>query len=79
MESVVFLPAFNNYMFHWFKIHFVGLDVETQNVPCIKSVSLVTKFKKTDVLFDFVTPKDPKALRKVDLFQEVYIPGMGFL
>jgi hypothetical protein len=79
MESVVFLPAFNNYVFHWFKIHFAGLDVETQNVPCIKAVSLVTKFKKTDVLFDFVTPKDAKALRKVDLFQEVYIPGIGFL
>jgi len=32
----------------------------------------------TDVLFDFVIPKDAKALRKVDLFQEVYIPGIAF-
>jgi hypothetical protein len=78
MEHVVYAPAFY-YLYYTVQMHFAGLEVETQNVPCIKSVSLVTEFKKSDVLFDFVIPKDLSTAQRAYLYQHVYIPGVGLL
>ena len=58
---------------------FSGLDVQTRFVPCIKDVRLVTEFRKDDTLFDFMMPKDMTLLRPQDLFQQINIPGLGYL
>jgi hypothetical protein len=60
-------------------MYFVGIETETRNLACITSVGLVNEFKKTDVLLEFVIPKDITTLKRSDLFQQVYIPGLGYL
>jgi hypothetical protein len=45
----------------------------------VKDVSLVTEFKSSDVLFDFFIPADAATLKPDDLFQRVYLPGLGFI
>jgi hypothetical protein len=40
----------------------------------------VNRFTKEDVLFDFMIPQDPsKNVYRSDLFQHVYVPGIGYL
>ena len=57
---------------------FAGVEVETRDLPCIRSVSFVTEFKRDDVLFDFVIPKDVSRVRRRDLYQQLYLPGLGY-
>lgn len=40
---------------------------------------LVNDFRMSDVLFDFFIPADPGRIRREDLFQRVYLPGLGFI
>jgi hypothetical protein len=77
-DYVAFLPAFN-YLLNGIDTTFVGIEIENANVSCIKAVKLVSEFKKEDVLFDFFTPKDPKKISTDDLYQKVYLPGLGFI
>jgi hypothetical protein len=77
-DYVVFLPAFY-YELPGVKTLFKGVELYTRDLPCVKSVKLVTEFKKSDVLFDFFVPEDPSYLKRRDLFQRVYIPGLGFV
>ena len=77
MEYVVYLPAFY-YRLQHVEMAFAGVDVETRNLPCIRGVSFVTEFKPDDVLFDFVIPKDVSRVRRRDLYQQLYLPGLGY-
>jgi len=77
-DYLAFLPAFY-YLQGSATMEFAGVQTEAGNVPCVKSVGLVTHFARNDVLFDFVFPKDLSRLRRSDLFQEVLIPGLGYL
>src|SRR6266436_6228143 len=62
----------------WVKMYFDGVEVETRDLPCIRSVSFVSEFKRDDVLFDFVIPKDVSRVRRRDLYQQFYLPGLGY-
>jgi hypothetical protein len=76
-DYVAFLPAF--YYHSEIQTSFKGIELFTRDLPCVKSVKFVTEFKKTDVIFDFFVPEDSSYLRRTDLFQRVYIPGLGFV
>ena len=76
---VIFLPAFCYAPAVGVAMHFGGIEIETSNVSCIKSVSFISEFKKGDALFDFIIPEDTSRLKRDDLFQRVYFPGLGFL
>jgi hypothetical protein len=78
---VAFLPAFfyahpNSKDYETF---FRWVELPTQDVPCVKSVKVVTEFSKTDILFDFFVPENPAYLKRGDLFQRVFIPLIGFI
>jgi hypothetical protein len=77
-DRVAFLPAFY-YRLQTTTMTFAGIEVYTQDVACVKSVKFVKEFEKGDLLFDFFVPRDVKKLRPDDLFQRVYIPGLGFI
>jgi hypothetical protein len=78
LQYRLFFPVFF-YDFHNKKMSFSGLEVQTPFAHCIQDVRLVTEFRKDDVLFDFLISKDLALLRPQDLFQEVQIPGLGYL
>jgi len=77
MDYVAYLPAFF-YRLQHVEMYFAGVEVETRNLPCIRSVSVVTEFKKDDVFFDFLIPKDVSQVRRRDLYQQFYLPGLGY-
>ena len=60
-------------------MEFAGLEIDNQRIPCVKGVRLLKQFKQDDVLFDFLFPKDPAEVSRQDLFQQVLIPGLGYL
>ena len=78
-DFLAFLPAFffayHNLRGHSATLRYAGIELETVNAPCVKDVSYLNEFRKTDVLFDFFVPEDPAALRTSDLFKRVYVPG----
>jgi hypothetical protein len=78
IDYVAFMPAFY-YKHGWVTMEFAGLDVDNQRIPCVKGVRLLKQFKPDDVLFDFLLPKDPAKVGRQDLFQQVLIPGLGYL
>ena len=78
-EYVALLPAFNYHQPRNGKVIYSGIELATQDVPCVKSVSTITEFEPHDVLFDFFVQADPAKLRRDDLFQRVYVPGLGFV
>jgi hypothetical protein len=79
VDEVGFFPVFY-FLINTVTMYFVGIEVETQDVPCIKTVGFVNRFTKEDVLFDFMIPQDPSNnVYPSDLFQHVYIPGIGYL
>jgi hypothetical protein len=78
-----FLPAFNYRIDDaWGNsttITYSGIQIDNSSLPCLRSVSLITEFKKEDVLFEFFVPSNPNDLRPDDLFRRVYVPGLHFI
>jgi hypothetical protein len=74
---IAFLPSF--YSDAPMKVRMKGIELPTADVACIHSVSYVSEFKKSDVIFDYFVPADLEYLRRSDLYQRVYIPGLGFI
>jgi len=78
-DYVAILPAFNYAQPGKGKVIYAGIELGRQDVPCVKGVSTLAEFKPHDVLFDFFLPADPGRLKPDDLFQRVYLPGLGFI
>src|SRR5262249_53203564 len=82
-DYLAFLPAFSLLLRDDFgnatAIQYLGVEVDSASLPCIRNVSFLNEFKKSDVLFDYFVPQDPRALRRDDLFQRVFIPGLGYI
>ncbi len=78
IDYVAFMPAFY-YKHDWVTMEFAGIEIDNQRIACVKGVRLLKQFKQDDVLFDFLFPKDPVNVRRQDLFQQVLIPGLGYL
>jgi hypothetical protein len=74
---IAFLPSFHSD--GPMKITMKWIELPTADVACINSVSYVSEFKKSDVIFDYFVPADLEYLRRSDLFQRVYVPGLGFI
>jgi len=70
---IAFLPAFF-YELGGVRMRFLGVEMATQDLSCMKSVAAVSEFKKDDLLFDFFVPDQSRGLRKEDLFQRVTLP-----
>src|SRR5262245_13197832 len=56
-------------------LQYAGVELKPDDVLCIKAVSYLDEFRKTDVLFDFFVPEQPAALTRDDLFKRLYVPG----
>jgi hypothetical protein len=78
-DYIAFLPVFNYLLGINGDTTFAGIEIENANVPCVKTVKLVSEFKKEDALFDFFTPKNPQKISADDLYERVYLPGVGFI
>ena len=82
-DYVVFLPAFSFSVGdadgNTITVRYSGVELDNASVECVKSVSFLSEFKKTDILFDFFVPADPSALTRDDLFQRVKLPGLGYI
>jgi hypothetical protein len=77
-DYIAFLPAFN-YLLGGNDTTFAGIEIENAAVQCVKGVKLVSQFKKEDILFEFFTPIDPQKISADALYQQVYLPGIGFI
>jgi hypothetical protein len=82
-DYIAFLPAFNyrhaDGLGNSIPITYSGIRMDSSNLPCLRAVRLVTDFKKEDVLFDFFVPKSANDLKKDDLFNRFYLPGLRFI
>src|SRR4051794_5014604 len=67
-NHIAFLPAFF-YRLGGVSMRFSGVEMATENVRCVRSVSAVSQFDKNDILFDFFVPDNVGTLRNGDLFQ----------
>jgi hypothetical protein len=77
IDYVVYLPAVY-YLLEHVEMSFAGVEVETRNLPCIRGVSFVSEFRRDDVLFDFLIPKDASQVGRRDFYQQFYLPGLGY-
>jgi hypothetical protein len=73
---IAFLPSFYS---DAMKMATKWIELPTADISCVNSVSYVSEFKKSDVIFDYFVPTQLEYLRRDDLFQRVYIPGLGFV
>jgi hypothetical protein len=82
VDYTVYVPAFSFRsvrMLAGRSTYFHGIELATTDRPCIKSVAVVTKYDRDDLLFDFIVPSNLGVVSEDDLFKRVYIPGMGYL
>ncbi len=60
-------------------MYYRGTEIADENINCMKSVGVVTKYYHDDLLFDFAVPSDLSVLSRDNLFKRFYIPGFGLL